>query len=134
MPISRVPNFDHTSANPHRCYALGQPKGEGDSGVFRLGNIDMERGWLDISEGAVRTMAQMLGWIAPEQADKQTAEITELKKTVRHLEGQVQLSQLDTVVELSTKLDSERRKTRRYKDRIEQLEAKTKETKERAGA
>ncbi|MCP5023965.1 MAG: hypothetical protein GY930_19635, partial [bacterium] len=51
MPIYRRPDFDHNSINPGKCFILNRVKGKKEEGIFRVGNVDLERGWLDISEG-----------------------------------------------------------------------------------
>lgn len=122
--VTIQPDFSRNSVNPYRCWISNHTKRKDETGVFRLGNITDERGWLEVSFGAIGELAMSLGWISTEQHERQAAEIQLLKRKLAELEKQVDQSKIDTVIEISTKLESERRKTRRYKARIDELEGK----------
>lgn len=121
MAIRRVDDFDMGSALPGRCFIRRTPKAKGESGIFRCGNIDLETGWLDISEGVVEEMADMLGWASEATVTKLKADLAQLRVQLREAERLADQSKIETVIEISTKLDSERRKTRRYAKKIEIL-------------
>lgn len=120
--ITRRADFEPGSAQPSQCLILKRPKTTDEGGIFRCGMIDYERGWLDISEGAVTEMALKLGWGSAEEVSSLKDEVRALTRELKDLRGQVDLSNIEKVIEISTKLSSERRKTRRYKKKIEQLE------------
>ncbi len=132
MPIHRRPDFDHHSINPGKCFVLNRVKGPREEGIFRVGNVDMERGWLDISEGAVGEMANQLGWVPVKRAKQLESDLAEAKARVSKLEGHVHDSRLEVVTEMGVKLDSSQRKVRRYKARMADLESELAELKDGA--
>ena len=120
--IRHMPDFDMQSAKPGVCFIRNIPKQPKEGGVFRCGNIDEERGWLDISEGAVEEMAHMLGWVHADKADALKDELEKVKLDLREALRKVDKSRIDTVIEISTKADSANRKARRYKKKFEDLQ------------
>lgn len=117
-------DFSSNSVTPGRCLISNSPRRKEDKGIFRIGQIDMERGWIEVSENGIGEMAQKIGWIHPDAAGRLKAEIADLKSQVKELSKLAANANVETVVELSTKLASERRKTRRYKKRINKLEGR----------
>lgn len=135
-------NYDAGSLRPGLCSILGIPRQPEETGVFRCGNIDTERGWLDISERAVGEMAAKIGWLPADQVAKLESYIEELEAERDSLAAAVDQSTLDTLHrslrevedaksevarqkeradEFHRKLESERRKTRRYRVELDEL-------------
>jgi len=114
-------DFEQGSVIPHRCFVYNRKLDPDEHFIFRLGDIQTERGYLDICPTAVREMAASMGMATAEELDKAKDEAKGYLERMREMEGQVNRSRLDVVVEIATKLDSERRKTRRYRATIEEL-------------
>lgn len=110
------------SASPGLCFAHRSLKPKADPGVFRIGYIEAEVGWIDLGYPAVREMAHLIGW-----ADE--VEVTELNQSlatalneVAELRKKVDDSTLDTVIKLSLKAQAADKKARRYGARVKELE------------
>lgn len=99
--IIRQDDFTWHAASPNRCFALGRPKLKGEAGVFLLGVADTEenevrgvKGQVQISEGAVREMAIMLDWHAPEAIARwrklHERAVHALEERIAYLEGEIE--------------------------------------------
>jgi len=81
---SRADNYDARSRNPH-CSISGLPKLPGETGIFRLADIEFE-GSFDIGEQMVRDMASDLGMVPGEKHKTLQEAYDELSKAHRDAE------------------------------------------------
>ena len=135
-------DYDSGSLFPGLCSILRIPRQPEENGIFRCGSVVDEAGWLDISQRAVGEMAAKIGWLPPEQVEKLEAYIKQLEAdrdelsaladeasldTLHRTLGELEDAKLDALRQSEradkfyTKLESERRKARRYKADLTEL-------------
>ncbi len=120
MTFHKFSDFSLDTVNPGRCFLTNVPKRAGEDYVLRVGNIDMERGWVEISINGVKELASVVGWVSPEVADRLRAENELLQTKLSEALKEVDQSSLDTVTKLARRLHASERKSRRYKKKLDE--------------
>lgn len=122
VAIRKIEDFTMQSASPGLCFVHRNLKPKADPGVFRVGYIEQEVGWIDIGYPAIREMAHLIGWADEEEVILLKHDLAHARYELADLRKKVDDSTLDTVIKLSLKAQAADKKARRYKVQIGQLE------------
>ena len=93
MSIVKIDDFTRHSVSPNVCFALRRPLSKDDKCGFRLGDIMMERGTVEISASAAQEMAMQLNWRSPKEWNDMLADnidrVVALENEIEYLREKV---------------------------------------------
>jgi len=98
--------FTTGTVNPGRCFAKHSGLRPGDLMVFELGEIDLERGLVEIGQEAVEDMARMLGWVPNAQYEKMLEGYRAAEGVMEYYREKANGARIEVVADLSAKVAS----------------------------